>query len=126
MKLHAQSGHGLHTVTAYGDRFAAVNGSRLEGSFIVTPERLIADWPVRSIDDLDAAALAPLAELGCSIVLLGTGARQRFPAPALLRTLYERRIGVEIMDSGAACRTYNILAAEGRPVAAAVILEAAA
>ena len=58
------------------------------------------------------------------ILLLGTGLRQRFPAPALLRPLIERRIGVEVMDSFAACRTYNILMAEGREVAAAIIVEA--
>jgi uncharacterized protein len=57
------------------------------------------------------------------VVLLGTGARQRFPAPVLMRSLIDRGIGVEVMDTHAACRTYNILMAEGRDVAAALILE---
>ena len=76
-----------------------------------------------------AAAPAPdlqaIAELGCPIVLLGTGSRQRFPAAALLRPLIQRRVGIEVMDSYAACRTYNILMAEGRDVAAALIIECA-
>ena len=64
-----------------------------------------------------------VAALDCPIVLLGTGARQRFPATQLLRPLLERGVGVEVMDSFAACRTYNILMAEGRAVVAALIVE---
>ena len=78
-----------------------------------------------SFDALAEADMAAIAALECPIVLLGTGLRQRFPSPALLRPLIERRIGVEVMDSHAACRTYNILMAEGRDVAAALIVECA-
>ncbi len=126
MKLHNQNSPGLNTVTAYGVGHIAVNGQPLAHSFLLTPETLETDWPPASIAELNEAHLARVAALGCRIVLLGTGLRQRFPPPALLAPLIGAGIGVEVMDSLAACRTYNILMAEGRDVAAAVIVEAAA
>ncbi len=125
MKLHSTVTTGLHAITAYDAEHIAVNGRRLTRSFLLTPHRLLEDWPPESFDSLSAADLEAVAALDCPIVLLGTGARQRFPAPVLLRSLIEKRIGVEIMDSPAACRTYNILMAEGRDVAAALIIECA-
>ncbi|AJP48931.1 hypothetical protein PG1C_11835 [Rugosibacter aromaticivorans] len=123
MKLHSTAPTGLLAVTAYDAAGITVGGRRLSRSFILTPQRLIEDWPPVSLDTLCEADLEVLVTLNSPIVLLGTGLRQRFPAPALLRPLSARRIGVEIMDSFAACRTYNILMAEGREVAAALILE---
>lgn len=123
MKLHSSVTAGLLAITAYDAGYIAVNGRRLAKSFLLTPRRLIEDWPPASFDQLTGADLLAVAELDCPIVLLGTGKRQRFPAPALLRPLIDRRVGVEVMDSQAACRTYNILMAEGRDVAAALIIE---
>lgn len=123
MKLHSTLTAGLLTFTAYDATTISVNGRALSRSFILTPERLIEDWRPAAFGALNEADIAVLVTLDCPIVLLGTGPRQRFPAPALLRPLIERRIGIEIMDSHAACRTYNILLAEGRAVAAALILE---
>lgn len=123
MKLHSSVTTGLLSITSYDAEHIAVNGRRLTRSFLLTPQRLIEDWPPASFDALTGADLLAVAELNCPIVLLGTGARQHFPAPALLRPLVERRVGVEVMDSPAACRTYNILMAEGRDVAAALIIE---
>ena len=123
MKLHSSVTNGLLSITSYDAGHIAVNGRRLTKSFLLTPQRLIEDWPPASFDELTATDLLAAAMLDCPIVLLGTGARQRFPAPALLRPLIERRVGVEVMDSHAACRTYNILMAEGRDVAAALIIE---
>lgn len=125
MKLHFTTPTGLLAVTAYDAEGIAVAGRRLSRSFILTPQRLIEDWPPVSLETLCAADMEMLAALDCPIVLLGTGLRQRFPVPALLRPLLARRIGIEVMDSFAACRTYNILMAEGRQVAAALILETA-
>ena len=125
MKLHSPSTAGLLAITGYDAEHIAVNGRRLTRSFLLTPQRLIEDWSPGSFDLLTAADLQAVAALDCPIVLLGTGLRQRFPAPALMRCLIERRIGVEVMDSHAACRTYNILMAEGREVAAALIVECA-
>jgi len=125
MKLHSTVTAGLLAITAYDAGSIAVNGRRLTKSFLLTPQRLIEDWSPASFDSLTEADLGVVAELGCPIVLLGTGTRQRFPAPVLLRPLIERRMGVEVMDTYAACRTYNILMAEGRDVAAALIIECA-
>jgi uncharacterized protein len=125
MKLHSPVTAGLLSITSYDAGHIAVNGRRLTQSFILTPQRLIEDWAPDSFGALAAADLLAVAELGCPIVLLGTGVRQRFPAPALMRPLLERRMGVEVMDSHAACRTYNILMAEGRDVVAALIIESA-
>jgi uncharacterized protein len=125
MKLHSTVTTGLMAITSYDAEHIAVNGHRLTQSFLLTPRRVIENWPPRSFDSLTEADLAAVGELGCPIVLLGTGPRQRFPAPVLLRSLIERRMGVEVMDSFAACRTYNILMAEGRDVAAALIIECA-
>ena len=125
MKLHSSVTTGLLAITAYDAGHIAVNGRRLTTSFLLTPQRLIEGWPPVSIDGLTESDLQAVADLNCPIVLLGTGARQRFPARALMRTLAERGIGVEVMDSHAACRTYNVLMAEGRDVAAALIIECA-
>jgi uncharacterized protein len=125
MKLHSSVTASLLSITSYDAGHIAVNGRRLTRSFLLTPQRLIEDWPPASFDSMSEADLLAVANLDCPIVLLGTGARQRFPAPALMRQLIERRVGVEVMDSHAACRTYNILMAEGRDVAAALIIESA-
>jgi uncharacterized protein len=125
MKLHAPANAGLLAITAYDAEHIAVNGRPLTRSFLLTPHRLIEGWSPVSFASLTEADFEAVAALACPIVLLGTGQRQRFPHPALLRALIDRRIGVEVMDSGAACRTYNVLMAEGREVAAALIIECA-
>lgn len=125
MKLHSPATADLLAITAYDARYIDVNGLRLTKSFLLTPQRLIENWAPDSLDGVTESDLQAVVDLGCPIILLGTGTRQRFPAPALLRPFIERRIGVEVMDSGAACRTYNVLMAEGRDVAAALIIECA-
>lgn len=125
MKLHAQLTAGLNAITAYEADHFSVNGQAIFSSFIVTPNQLIAPWSPRDITMLTAEHCQQIADLACPIVLLGTGQRQRFPAPDLLRPLHEKNIGVEVMDSLAACRTYSILLAEGRQVAAAIMLDTA-
>jgi uncharacterized protein len=122
MKLHASLPNSLNTVTAYGPGFIEVNAQRHHESLIVQPEAPIEPWRVTRFDDLDEAAFDRLLALGPDVVLLGTGTRQRFPHPRLTARLAAARVGVEAMDSGAACRTYNILMAEGRKVVLAVLL----
>ena len=122
MKLHATGPSGVNTITAYGEGYVAVNGQRHETSVIVTPEQVIP-WTVAGPAALTAENFETLARLGAEIVVLGTGARQRFPRPELSAPLYQGRIGLEVMDVQAACRTYNILVAEARKVAAALVLE---
>ncbi|MFN3594129.1 MAG: Mth938-like domain-containing protein [Thiobacillaceae bacterium] len=124
MKLHLSTAPGAQLITGYGSGYVTVNGQRYEASLIVLPERVIAGWAVRAFGELKARHLGELLPLKPEIVLLGTGARQRFPAPALLADLIRANVGLEVMDTQAACRTYNILVAEGRRVAAALIIEA--
>jgi uncharacterized protein len=89
---------------------------------IVSAARLIADWRPQHIGELTAADLEPALALEPQVLLLGSGARQVFPSPELLAQLYAARIGFEVMDTSAACRTYNVLVGEGREVAAALII----
>lgn len=124
MKLHLSTATGVHMITGYGDGYVEVDAHRYASSLVILPDRLIADWTVPEFAALTSRHLGALAEHRPEIVLLGTGRRHRFPAPALLADLIMHDIGLEVMDSHAACRTYNILAAEGRRVAAAIILEA--
>jgi uncharacterized protein len=120
VKLHATAPSRLNAFTGYGEGYVLVNGQRRETSALVTPERLL-DWAPASFAELDEAHFARIAELGPEVVLLGTGARQRFPHPRLVAPLARAGIGLEVMDLQAACRTYNILAAEDRVVVAALL-----
>jgi len=94
----------------------------LESSFLLAPDAVVEDWPVREAAALDAAAVDAVLALRPELVLIGTGERQVFPPREHLVTLMRRGIGVEVMDNAAASRTYNLLAAEGRRVVAAFIL----
>ena len=87
------------------------------------PESIIPDWSTATAATLTSADMQILLELGTEIVLLGTGNRLLFPPGALMRPFAPAGIGLEIMDLQAACRTYNILAAEGRKVAAALLFD---
>ena len=121
MKLQVSSAGRLHAFTAYGEGYVEVDGQRHVASLVVLPER-VAPWPVPGFEALAEAHFEALAALAPEVVLLGTGATLRFPHPSLLRPLARARIGFETMDTRAACRTYNVLVAEGRKVAAALLL----
>ncbi len=95
----------------------------VERSFLLAPDRLVEDWPVRSAEQFDLAAVDALLALEPEVVLLGTGVRQVFPPREAQVALLRRRIGLEVMDNAAACRTYNLLASEGRRVVAAIMLD---
>jgi len=120
VKLHQAVAAGTNTFTGYGSDYVAVNGERREKSSIVLPDRIL-DWNVAGFDALRVEDFQVFSGLGVDIVLLGTGARQRFPHPRLTAPLAGTGIGVEVMDLQAACRTYNILVAEERKVAAALL-----
>ncbi len=98
-----------------------INRARHEQNLVVLRDRLVTDWQPAGFDGLKPEHFAMLAGLGAEIVLLGTGDKLRFPRPELTRALLEARIGLEVMDIPAACRTYNFLAAEERKVAAALL-----
>lgn len=122
MKLHLNSTAGQYAITGYGEGFVEINGQRHESNILVLPDRLEPGWLMGGFEALTAAHFAALAGHAPDLVLLGTGSRQRFPHPSLFAGLMSQGIGVEIMDMGAACRTYNFLSAEGRRVAAALIV----
>jgi len=121
LKLHLANLSGTNLFTGYGAGYVMINQQRHEHSLIVLPERLVTDWRPAGFDALETGDFSLLAELKPEIVLLGTGERLRFPRPELTRALIEARIGLEVMDIQAACRTYNFLAAEERKVAAALL-----
>jgi uncharacterized protein len=125
MKLNREIISDLLLVASYDAASFTINGQRHASSLILTPESVQA-WPVASFAELTAESLAAVCALVPALVLIGTGSRQHFPPPAVLRPLIEARIGFEVMDTGAACRTYNLLAGEGRKVAAALLLDASA
>ncbi len=122
MKLHATSTQQYQTVTGYEDDWIEINALRFGHSLIVLPEVPPVRWAVVSFDELQASDFAAIDAQAPDLLILGTGRRQRFAAPKLIANLLSKRIGVECMDNQAACRTYNILMAEGRKVALAVIL----
>ena len=124
MKLHLNTDAGQLLFTGYGDDHVLINGQRHESSLLLTARGIeIAPWVGLDFDALTAAHFEWIARREVDILLLGTGTRLRFPHPSLTRALVEARIGLEVMDIGALCRTYNILAAEGRSVGAAVLIE---
>lgn len=122
LKLHLEAGVGLNVFSGYGDGYVSVNGERHVASLIVMPREIVPGWAPARFEDLAADHFVTLAGCELEIVLLGTGARLRFPRPEVIRPLVEARMGIEVMDVQAACRTYNILMGEGRKVAAALVL----
>lgn len=123
MKLHSTPTQHYQTVTAYDDEGVDINAVRFSHSLVVLPETAPAAWPVTSFASLSTEHFAQIDATGPDVVILGTGRRQRFVHPRLTAALTARRIGVECMDNQAACRTYNILMAEGRKVALALIFD---
>lgn len=122
MKLHTDSKLDVHRVTRYGEGFVVINEEAFTDAVVVMPHRIVRDWKFCTVEALDVAAMRALTELGVEIVLLGTGGQQRFPDPILCAVVTSHQVGLEVMDTAAACRTYNLLANEGRLVAAALIL----
>ncbi len=122
MKLQLEQPAGTNLVRASGPGQLRIGDRTHTTSVIVTATALIAPWRPASVQDLAASDFEPLLALAPEVVLLGTGARQQFPPAELLRILFQQRIGIEVMDTSAACRTYNVLVTEGRNVAAALIV----
>jgi uncharacterized protein len=123
MKLQADRIAGQNAIARHGPDGVVVNGIEHRASVVVPWQGEVVRWPVAAVASLNSDHFAALAELGPELVIFGSGARLKFPSAALLQPLIERRIGVETMDTAAACRTYNVLLAEGRSVVAALIFE---
>ncbi len=123
MKLHHDDITDRNVITGYAHDHVLINGEAHHGHLVVMPERIETGWAVNGFDGLSDGDVAVLAQLGVEIVLIGTGMRQRFPSPHIMRPLIDAGIGMEIMDVPAACRTYNILVGENRSVAAALLFD---
>jgi uncharacterized protein len=121
MKLHADMPSPLNTVTAYGPDWIEINRRRFDGAVVVMPEGEVVAWSAQSFETLSAADFESLLARAPELVLLGTGQKQRFPHPRLTAPLTAAGVGVDVMNTHAACRTYNILMAEGRRVLAALL-----
>jgi len=122
MKLQPDRTDSL-SVTAYTASWIAINGVRYTHNLLISSNGLIQVWPGQYVDDIQTTHLDLIAPAEAEIVLLGCGKKQLFPSAALMGAFIERRTGLETMDTPAACRTFNILAAEGRKVAAILLLE---
>lgn len=123
MKLHASTTKQYQTVTGYDDQGVEINAERFEFSLIVMPETAPRPWNAPSFEALTAAHFEQIEADQPDVVILGTGKTQRFVHPRLIASLAARHIGVESMDSKAACRTYNVLMGEGRKVTLALIID---
>lgn len=122
MKFHLTRSGGRNLFTGYGEGYVAVNDQRFEHHLLVAPDHAIVEWSAQSFDALAPEHFAELLELQPEIVILGTGPTLRFPHPRITQPLSAAAIGFEAMDTKAACRTYNILMAEGRQVVAAILV----
>ncbi len=111
---------GRQIIQGYGDMGFRVNGLRYEGSVLVLPDRTVV-WPVTAVDQISEETLPPAGMEGVEILLIGTGTRGALIPPALRRRFSEHGIVLEVMDTGAACRTFNVLLVEERRIAAALI-----
>lgn len=123
MKLHASTTKQYQTVTGYDDQGVEINAQRYDYSVLVLPETPPRRWDVPTFESLTAEHFEQIEADQPDVVILGTGERQRFVHPRLITALSQRHIGVESMDSKAACRTYNVLMGEGRKVTLALIIE---
>lgn len=122
MKIQPDTFEG-QMITGYGPGWVSVNGEKVLHSVAIGARGHRSAWPCTAFSALTADHFTLLADLQADLVIFGSGHRLRFPRPEWLRGLVDRRIGVETMDTAAACRTYNILAGEGRNVVVALLLE---
>ena len=125
MKLQADRIEGQNAIARHGPDGVIVNGVEHRSSVLVPASGGVVAWAVDDFAALTEAHFEAVAALAPELVIFGSGSRIRFPHPSLLRPLISRRIGIETMDTAAACRTYNVLLAEGRAVVAALLFHAA-
>ena len=120
MKLHPDASNGF-SIQSYSDEGVVVNGKPQIGPLLLCSVKGPQKWSGKSFETLTQASFDELLPFSPELVIFGSGKRIQFPAPNLLQGLFQQRIGLETMDSGAACRTFNVLAGEGRHVVLALI-----
>lgn len=124
MKLQSDPHSGTNTITGYGDGYVEINKTPFKHAVLISSDGTISEWPIKTFQALEPSHFEQMVALKPELILIGTGIKQRFPKPELLKSLISAKIGFEIMNSQAACRTYNILVGEGRRVLLALIVEA--
>jgi uncharacterized protein len=123
VKLQPDKQPSLNTVSAYGPDYIEINAQRYTQSLLLSPETPVIEWSCARFEDIKIEDFEQIAKLEPAVVIFGSGQRIRFPQAALIAPLIARNIGLETMDLQAACRTYNVLMAEGRKVVAALLIE---
>jgi len=123
MKMHADRPEGANAISRHAPEGVIVAGVEHRSSVLVPWRGAVQPWGLDRFEALTEASFEPVLALEPGLVIFGSGARLRFPPPAILKALMARRIGFEVMDTPAACRTYNVLLAEGRAVVAALLFE---
>lgn len=124
MKFQLDEPQGGNTISRHDTQGVWVNGQAFRSSLLVPWKGDVVAWAPSRFEELEAAHFEAIRALRPELVVFGSGARLRFPSPALWRSLVDARIGFEVMDIGAACRTYNVLASESRNVLAALLIDA--
>ncbi len=122
MKFSLSDDSNSYIIRAYDHGELVINDHRHHNSVIVMPSKIIDDWAPQTFDDLREDHFLTIRDLEPQLVVLGTGDQQQFPSTSLYAVLLNQGVGVEVMSTPAACRTYNILVSEGRRVAAALLL----
>jgi uncharacterized protein len=123
MPLAEERAEGIHVIRWVSAEAVRIDDREFRTSLLVMPDQVICDLPARQPADVDASLVDRVLALSPELVLFGTGARQQMPMPSLLGSFLQRGVGLEAMDNAAAARTYNLLAFEGRRVAALLLLE---
>ena len=122
MQLHLDRVHGINFISAVGPGEVRIADRTFRDSMIVSAREIVPDWPATTIDQIDERSMAPILAMGPEIILLGTGDSVEFPDRKLMAGIMARRVGLEVMDTAAACRTFNILVGEDRQVVAALLM----
>jgi uncharacterized protein len=123
MKLTDEKIAGINLIRSYAAGEVRIGETVIRGSCLVKADQIVSDWRPQSAAELTLDDLQPALAMQPEVIVIGSGPKQEFPAPEVLGAVMSRGIGCEVMDTGAACRTYNILASEGRTVVAALLLK---
>ncbi|MBS3786461.1 MAG: Mth938-like domain-containing protein [Gammaproteobacteria bacterium] len=122
MKMHQDSLDGSYKIVRYGADGVQINEQIYTQSLLLMPDQIISPWAPNCLEELNSSHLTEAQSLNPEVILLGTGMEQKFPDRAVMRPILQSGIGLEVMDTGSACRTYNILMGEGRRVVAALLI----
>ena len=123
MKMSLDGAEGTYRIQGYSDGEIRINDVRYRQSLLVTPDTLVTEWGPESVATAGQGDFKAVHELDPEVVLLGTGVQQTFPSRELMLSVLETGVGLEVMDTASACRTYNVLMSEGRRVVAALIID---